>query len=99
MQVLHGHQVQPTLAGRDLRDARRPDPVGGPGLERPIHEVLGHVATVIRACFGFSAFDTGRITPREKAIVMTLIFIASHPACRNREGTHSQSLVEKETMG
>jgi hypothetical protein len=49
--------------------------------------------------FGILAFDIGRITPREKTIVMTLLFIASCPACRNREGTHSQSLVEKETMG
>ena len=49
--------------------------------------------------FGFSAFDTGRITPQEKTIVMTLLFIASCPSCRNREGTHSQSLVEKVTMG
>jgi hypothetical protein len=53
----------------------------------------------VRARFGFSGFDAGRITPQEKTIVMTLLFIASCPSCRNREGTHSQSLVEKVTMG
>ena len=36
----------------------------------------------VRARFGFSGFDTGRITPQEKTIVMTLLFIASCPSCR-----------------
>ena len=36
----------------------------------------------VRARFGFSGFDTGRITPQEKTIVTTLLFIASCPSCR-----------------
>jgi hypothetical protein len=40
--------------------------------------------TSVRARIGCSALDTGRITPQEKTIVMTLLFIASCPACRNR---------------
>ena len=41
-----------------------------------------HPSCPSQARFGFSGFNTGRITPQEKTIVMTLLFIASCPSCR-----------------
>ena len=48
VQVLHGRQVQPPLARRDVRDVGRPGPVGRPRLEPVIQRIPGDGAVVVR---------------------------------------------------
>jgi hypothetical protein len=47
VQVLDGGQVQPTLAGRDVRDVRHPRRIGSGGLELTVAKVICHRKVVV----------------------------------------------------